>query len=103
MVDMQIFHFSLFTLKVLTFSSGAVDGTRTRDPRLGKPMLYQLSHYRAFIFSAAKLALFLEKNKRMALFFMERRLKTGKATPAGWLSTAKLHIAVFPRLRIPVM
>ena len=25
---------------------GAVDGTRTRDPRLGKPMLYQLSHYR---------------------------------------------------------
>ena len=26
--------------------SGAIDGTRTRDPRLGKPMLYQLSHYR---------------------------------------------------------
>ena len=25
---------------------GAIDGTRTRDPRLGKPMLYQLSHYR---------------------------------------------------------
>ena len=24
----------------------AVDGTRTRDPRLGKPMLYQLSYYR---------------------------------------------------------
>ena len=28
----------------------AIDGTRTRDPRLGKPMLYQLSHYRiAFV------------------------------------------------------
>ena len=26
--------------------SRAIDGTRTRDPRLGKPMLYQLSHYR---------------------------------------------------------
>ena len=26
--------------------SGAEYGTRTRDPRLGKPMLYQLSHYR---------------------------------------------------------
>ena len=26
----------------------AVNGTRTRDPRLGKPMLYQLSHYRLF-------------------------------------------------------
>ena len=25
---------------------GAVNGTRTRDPRLGKPMLYQLSYYR---------------------------------------------------------
>ena len=24
----------------------AVSGTRTRDPRLGKPMLYQLSYYR---------------------------------------------------------
>ena len=26
----------------------AIDGTRTRDPRLGKPMLYQLSYYRIF-------------------------------------------------------
>ena len=28
------------------FQLRAIDGTRTRDPRLGKPMLYQLSHYR---------------------------------------------------------
>ena len=27
----------------LRFLSGATCGTRTRDPRLGKPMLYQLS------------------------------------------------------------
>ena len=26
---------------------GAEDGTRTRDPNLGKVMLYQLSHFRA--------------------------------------------------------
>ncbi len=26
---------------------GADDGIRTRDPRLGKPMLYQLSYIRA--------------------------------------------------------
>ena len=26
----------------------AVSGTRTRDPRLGKPMLYQLSYYRIY-------------------------------------------------------
>ena len=28
---------------------GAVNGTRTRDPRLGKPMLYQLSYYRVVV------------------------------------------------------
>ena len=28
----------------------AVSGTRTRDPRLGKPMLYQLSYYRRCLF-----------------------------------------------------
>ena len=27
-------------------NSGAEDGTRTRDPHLGKVMLYQLSHFR---------------------------------------------------------
>ena len=27
--------------------SGAEDGTRTRDPHLGKVMLYQLSHFRS--------------------------------------------------------
>jgi len=27
---------------------GAENGTRTRDPRLGKPMLYQLSYFRIF-------------------------------------------------------
>ena len=26
---------------------GAEDGTRTRDPHLGKVMLYQLSHFRS--------------------------------------------------------
>ena len=28
---------------------GAVNGARTRDPRLGKPMLYQLSYYRVVV------------------------------------------------------
>ena len=27
----------------------AVDGARTRDPRLGKPMLYRLSYYRNMV------------------------------------------------------
>ncbi len=30
----------------------AVDEARTRDPGLGKPMLYQLSYYRGFISQA---------------------------------------------------
>ena len=32
----------------------ADDGTRTRDPHLGKVMLYQLSHIRIVCFSAAR-------------------------------------------------
>ncbi len=28
---------------------GAEDGTRTRDPQLGKLMLYQLSYFRSFV------------------------------------------------------
>ena len=38
-------NFFAFSLKILLFE-GAEYGTRTRDPRLGKPMLYQLSYYR---------------------------------------------------------
>ncbi len=29
------------------WGNGAEDGTRTRDPHLGKVMLYQLSHFRS--------------------------------------------------------
>jgi hypothetical protein len=32
-----------------TFCAGAEDGIRTRDPHLGKVMLYQLSHFRPFL------------------------------------------------------
>ncbi len=33
------------------WSFGAVDGVRTRDPQLGKLMLYQLSYYRVALVS----------------------------------------------------
>ena len=40
---------SLLPCKALTWEfSGADDGIRTRDPHLGKVMLYQLSHVRLF-------------------------------------------------------
>jgi hypothetical protein len=32
-----------------TCDAGAEDGIRTRDPHLGKVMLYQLSHFRSFL------------------------------------------------------
>ena len=35
------------------FGSRAEDGTRTRDPNLGKVMLYQLSYFRMVCFSFA--------------------------------------------------
>ena len=49
--------FSLFISKKITATigmatitfSGAVNGARTRDPWLGKPMLYQLSYYRVVV------------------------------------------------------
>ena len=38
------------TIDMATITSlRAVNGTRTRDPRLGKPMLYQLSYYRVVV------------------------------------------------------
>ena len=44
------YHRILFLMGNLTKKTNenirAVSGTRTRDPRLGKPMLYQLSYYR---------------------------------------------------------
>ena len=40
--------FIFYNKKALDFSraSRAIDGTRTRDPNLGKVVLHQLSHYR---------------------------------------------------------
>ncbi len=32
-----------------SFSCGAEDGAQTRDPQLGRLMLYQLSYFRNFI------------------------------------------------------
>src|SRR5215211_3678727 len=39
-----------------TFTDGADDGIRTRDPHLGKVMLYQLSHVRVVTVEATSLA-----------------------------------------------
>ena len=41
-----------------------VSGTRTRDPQLGKLMLYQLSYYRITFISGAKIEFYCEIAKR---------------------------------------
>ena len=46
----------------LHFSNkGAENGTRTRDPDLGKVVLYQLSYFR--VIASAKIVVFLETAK----------------------------------------
>ena len=44
----------------------AENGTRTRDPTLGKVVLYQLSYFR--IVASAKVMLFLHSTKRFTFF-----------------------------------
>ena len=74
-----------FALQFLVCSiNGAENGTRTRDPNLGKVVLYQLSYFRIFILSLvlvrssldkhfskcdAKVRLFSETAKLFAFFF----------------------------------
>ena len=45
----------------------AIGGTRTRDPRLGKPMLYLLSYYRSCLVDLARGVLYLRKKERYAI------------------------------------
>ncbi len=50
-------------IRVLGF--GAVNGARTRDPQLGKLMLYQLSYYR--VLDSAKIAFLRDFTKSKAI------------------------------------
>ena len=61
---------------------GAENGTRTRDPNLGKVVLYQLSYFRIFfqkinvlkgisLNASAKVRLFFELTKFSEVFFLK--------------------------------
>ena len=55
---------------MFSFVFGAKNGTRTRDPNLGKVVLYQLSYFRVyFAFAIAKLGTFFELTKYFAKNF----------------------------------
>ena len=45
--------------------------TRTRDPNLGKVMLYQLSYFRIFSFAVAKVGIFRKPANILPTFFTE--------------------------------
>ena len=46
-------------------------GSRTRDPNLGKVMLYQLSYFRIFSFAVAKVGIFRKPANILHTFFKE--------------------------------
>ena len=52
-------------------SKRAENETRTRDPNLGKVMLYQLSYFRIFSFAVAKVGIFRKPANILHTFFTE--------------------------------
>ena len=54
------------TNSTIAASSGAENGTRIRDPNLGKVVLYQLSYCRLTMFSRCKVS----RNYRYGKFFL---------------------------------
>ena len=57
-----------FFAQLFSFA-GAENETRTRDPNLGKVMLYQLSYFRIFSFAVAKVGIFRNSANILHLFF----------------------------------
>ena len=71
----------------LKFDFGAEDEARTRDPNLGKVVLYQLSYFRVYIpffsFGIAKVRTFFNSPNFFATFFEKVSIfyKKGKRMP----------------------
>ena len=56
---------------ILKREKRAENETRTRDPNLGKVMLYQLSYFRIFSFAVAKVGIFRKPANILHTFFTE--------------------------------
>ena len=52
---------------------GAENETRTRDPDLGKVVLYQLSYFRLSFFDGAKIQLFCLPHQKTMIFFFKKK------------------------------
>ena len=57
------------TWAIIKSKKRAENETRTRDPNLGKVMLYQLSYFRIFSFAVAKVGIFRNSANILHLFF----------------------------------
>ena len=58
------------------YGSRAEDGTRTRDPNLGKVMLYQLSYFRISLHQVYQSLLFLIASAKVSNFFISPNFST---------------------------
>ena len=59
------------TWAIIKSKKRAENETRTRDPNLGKVMLYQLSYFRIFSFAVAKVGIFRKPANILHTFFKE--------------------------------
>ena len=59
------------TWAIIKSKKRAENETRTRDPNLGKVMLYQLSYFRIFSFAVAKVGIFRKHANILPTFFTE--------------------------------
>ena len=68
-------HLKLIRRAYLTGSHGAKDGIRTRDPNLGKVVLYQLSYFRiGIIYTISNIECFKSEGKHLQLFTLVKDL-----------------------------
>ena len=76
------------------YGSRAEDGTRTRDPNLGKVMLYQLSYFRISSHQVYQSLLFLIASAKVSIFFISPNFSTRNLI--GNINFISVHTDIIP-------
>ena len=76
------------------YGSRAEDGTRTRDPNLGKVMLYQLSYFRISLHQVYQSLLFLIASAKVSNFFISPNFSTRNLI--GNINFISVHTDIIP-------
>ena len=76
------------------YGSRAEDGTRTRDPNLGKVMLYQLSYFRISLHQVYQSLLFLIASAKVGIFFISPNFSTRNLI--GNINFISVHTDIIP-------